>query len=163
MSYLCLIWLVKFFFWILFVEYFVAMYSYNSNEPGDLSFNQGDIITVTKAETDWWTGTLGEKSGIFPANYVKKMETQVVIYHEKVKILSVFMSSFIFSNLTSLFFLVYLELLIKLLQHFYNNDFMINSQKTLRSRFHGEDQNDFEKSVQDVVNSYIMGFYMLID
>ena len=61
----------------LFTECYVAMYTYTSSEPGDLVFNQGDIITVTKAEGDWWTGTLGDKSGIFPANYVKQMEMQV--------------------------------------------------------------------------------------
>lgn len=58
-------------------EYYVAMYNYISGEPADLSFNQGEIITVTKKDGDWWTGTSGDKNGIFPANYVKKMETQV--------------------------------------------------------------------------------------
>ncbi|XP_076444941.1 intersectin-1-like isoform X5 [Babylonia areolata] len=57
-------------------EYYVAMYSYVSGEPSDLIFNEGDMILVTKKEEDWWTGTLGEKTGIFPASYVKKVEIQ---------------------------------------------------------------------------------------
>ncbi|XP_074658567.1 intersectin-1-like isoform X3 [Tubulanus polymorphus] len=57
-------------------EYYVAMYNYTSTESGDLVFNQGDVIQVTKMDGDWWTGILNEKAGIFPANYVKKMEVQ---------------------------------------------------------------------------------------
>jgi len=53
------------------------MYAYKSAETGDLNFNQGDEITITKMDGDWWTGTLGDKTGIFPANYVKKAEVQV--------------------------------------------------------------------------------------
>ncbi|OWF43900.1 intersectin-1-like isoform X1 [Mizuhopecten yessoensis] len=57
-------------------ESFVAMYNYNSAEPGDLAFNQGDMIMITKTEGDWWTGTIGDKTGVFPANYVKKSDVQ---------------------------------------------------------------------------------------
>lgn len=53
------------------------MYSYTSSEPGDLTFNQGQLIQVTKKDGDWWTGSIGERSGIFPANYVKAAEQQV--------------------------------------------------------------------------------------
>ncbi|PVD28103.1 hypothetical protein C0Q70_10685 [Pomacea canaliculata] len=59
------------------VEYYVAMYSYSTEEPSDLAFGEGDMILVTHKDGDWWTGTLGDKSGIFPANYVKKVEIQV--------------------------------------------------------------------------------------
>lgn len=58
-------------------EYYVAMYSYSTEEPSDLAFGEGDMILVTHKDGDWWTGTLGDKSGIFPANYVKKVEIQV--------------------------------------------------------------------------------------
>lgn len=57
-------------------EPYVAMYSYTSSEPGDLTFNQGQLIQVTKKDGDWWTGSIGERSGIFPANYVKAAEQQ---------------------------------------------------------------------------------------
>lgn len=59
------------------VEQFVALYSYASNETGDLTFNQGDVITVSQQEGDWWTGSIGALSGIFPANYVQKMKSAV--------------------------------------------------------------------------------------
>lgn len=59
-------------------EPFVAMFTYTSSEAGDLTFNQGETILVTKKEGDWWTGSLGERSGIFPANYVKATEQQQV-------------------------------------------------------------------------------------
>ncbi|XP_061176343.1 intersectin-1-like isoform X2 [Saccostrea echinata] len=57
-------------------EPYVAMFSYTSTEPGDLTFTQGETIQVTKKEGDWWTGSIGERSGIFPANYVKAAEQQ---------------------------------------------------------------------------------------
>lgn len=64
--------------WVfILTEPYVAMYSYTSSEPGDLTFNQGQLIQVTKKEGDWWTGSIGERSGIFPANYVKAAEQQV--------------------------------------------------------------------------------------
>ncbi|XP_064618193.1 intersectin-1-like isoform X1 [Liolophura sinensis] len=59
-------------------EYYVAMYNYKSGEPSDLTFDEGEVIVVTKTEGDWWTGHIGERSGIFPANYVKKTELQEV-------------------------------------------------------------------------------------
>ncbi|XP_063699833.1 intersectin-2 [Culicoides brevitarsis] len=57
------------------LDYYVAVYSYQSTEPGDLVFNEGDTIIVTSKNGDWWTGTLGENSGMFPSNYVQKLET----------------------------------------------------------------------------------------
>ena len=55
----------------------LALFTYSSNEPGDLSFNHGNLITVIKTEGEWWTGTLDGKTGIFPANYVQKIEIAV--------------------------------------------------------------------------------------
>lgn len=51
------------------------MYMYESSEQGDLSFQQGDIVTVTRKEGDWWTGTIGGKTGVFPSNYVKPRDS----------------------------------------------------------------------------------------
>jgi len=56
-------------------EYYVAIYSYTSNEPADLVFNQGEVICVTKKDGDWWTGSIGDRTGMFPGNYVQLMET----------------------------------------------------------------------------------------
>ncbi|XP_076246231.1 dynamin associated protein 160 isoform X2 [Calliopsis andreniformis] len=55
-------------------EYYMALYPYVSTEAGDLTFNQGEVILVIKKEGDWWTGTIGDRSGIFPANYVEKCD-----------------------------------------------------------------------------------------
>ncbi|KAK3511186.1 hypothetical protein QTP70_032235 [Hemibagrus guttatus] len=57
-------------------EEYIAMYTYESNEQGDLTFQQGDVITVLKKEGDWWTGTVGGKTGVFPSNYVKPKDSE---------------------------------------------------------------------------------------
>jgi SH3 domain len=57
----------------------VALYSYTSGVAGDLVFNQGDVITLIQTEGDWWTGMKDNQTGIFPANYVKKMETSTKV------------------------------------------------------------------------------------
>ena len=57
----------------------VAMFTYSSNVPGDLNFNQGEVFIVQKCDSEWWTGTLNGKTGIFPATYVKKMESLVSV------------------------------------------------------------------------------------
>ncbi|XP_011350007.2 intersectin-2 isoform X6 [Ooceraea biroi] len=56
-------------------EYYVSLYRYDSTEAGDLSFNQGEVVLVIKKEGDWWTGCIGDKTGIFPSNYVEKCDT----------------------------------------------------------------------------------------
>uniref|UniRef100_A0A4W5N7X1 Intersectin-1 n=1 Tax=Hucho hucho TaxID=62062 RepID=A0A4W5N7X1_9TELE len=57
-------------------EEFIAMYTYESNEQGDLTFQQGDVIVVTKKEGDWWTGVVSGKTGVFPSNYVKPKDSE---------------------------------------------------------------------------------------
>lgn len=60
---------------------YIAMYTYESSEQGDLTFQQGDVITVLKKEGDWWTGTVGGKTGVFPSNYVKPKDSEVRTPH----------------------------------------------------------------------------------
>lgn len=57
-------------------EEFIAMYTYESAEQGDLTFQQGDVILVTKKDGDWWTGTVGDKTGVFPSNYVRLKDAE---------------------------------------------------------------------------------------
>ncbi|XP_061080554.1 ABI gene family member 3-like [Conger conger] len=53
-------------------EKVVALYSYNTGNPGDLSFEKGDIMYVTKRNADGWCeGVLGGVEGYFPGNYVE--------------------------------------------------------------------------------------------
>ncbi|KAL0274490.1 UNVERIFIED_CONTAM: hypothetical protein PYX00_006896 [Menopon gallinae] len=58
-------------------ELYVAVYPYQASEVGDLSFEQGETITVFKKDGDWWTGTVGNRVGLFPSNYVQKAETKI--------------------------------------------------------------------------------------
>ena len=48
----------------------IALYDYHGIE-GDLSFTQGDLITVVSVEQDWMTGVLNNVQGTFPSNYVE--------------------------------------------------------------------------------------------
>jgi len=50
---------------------YVACYPYQSAEVGDLTFEAGENVRVVKKEGDWWTGVIGNRMGIFPANYVQ--------------------------------------------------------------------------------------------
>ena len=47
----------------------IALFTFDADQPGDLAFKKGDIITITKrteSASDWWTGKIGDRSGIFP-------------------------------------------------------------------------------------------------
>lgn len=39
--------------------------------------NQDEVVLVTKKDGDWWTGKIGDRSGIFPSNYVQYLDPQV--------------------------------------------------------------------------------------
>lgn len=54
-----------------------AVYSFKGKNNDELCFKKGDIITITQREEGgWWEGTLGDKTGWFPSNYVKDYKTQ---------------------------------------------------------------------------------------
>jgi lipid-binding SYLF domain-containing protein len=47
----------------------IAKFTFDADQPGDLGFKKGDVITIIKRtdnETDWWTGRVGGREGIFP-------------------------------------------------------------------------------------------------
>jgi hypothetical protein len=74
----------------------IALFNFDADQPGDLGFKKGDVITILKktdSDNDWWyemlfsaiaetltnntncrTGRVGERQGIFPSNYVKMKE-----------------------------------------------------------------------------------------
>lgn len=55
-----------------YLEKVVALYSYDTGNPGDLVFQEGDIIYVTiKNEDGWCEGILNGVKGYFPGNYVE--------------------------------------------------------------------------------------------
>ena len=52
----------------------IAKFTFDADQPGDLGFKKGDVITIvkkTESDADWWTGRIGEREGIFPSNYVE--------------------------------------------------------------------------------------------
>lgn len=50
-----------------------AVYAFKGKHNDELCFKKGDIITVTQVDNGgWWEGTLDEKTGWFPSNYVKE-------------------------------------------------------------------------------------------
>ncbi|XP_032591641.1 uncharacterized protein LOC6562910 isoform X3 [Drosophila grimshawi] len=55
-----------------------AEYSFMGSNNDELRFNKGDLITVTQREDGgWWEGTLNEKTGWFPSNYVNEYKAQL--------------------------------------------------------------------------------------
>ncbi|XP_061667407.1 intersectin-2-like [Syngnathoides biaculeatus] len=59
------------------LEEYVALYTYESPEAGDLTFEEGDVIVVTEREGEWWQGCIGDQTGVFPSNYVRPVEPEV--------------------------------------------------------------------------------------
>ncbi|XP_061756713.1 intersectin-2-like isoform X6 [Nerophis ophidion] len=59
------------------LEEYVALYTYESPEAGDLTFEEGDVVMVTEHEGDWWRGCIGDQTGLFPSNYVRPVEPEV--------------------------------------------------------------------------------------
>uniref|UniRef100_A0AAY4ADM3 Intersectin 2b n=1 Tax=Denticeps clupeoides TaxID=299321 RepID=A0AAY4ADM3_9TELE len=68
-------WFPKSYVTVLSAKY-VALYRYESPEPGDLTFSEGDTIVVTEKEGEWWKGCIGDRYGLFPFNYVKPKEAE---------------------------------------------------------------------------------------
>jgi len=57
------------------VHYVVALYDFEAQADGDLSFKTGDrieIVEQTASAEDWWTGKLRGQQGVFPGNYVQE-------------------------------------------------------------------------------------------
>jgi len=56
------------------VETVTALYDYEAQAEGDLSFSTGDVIEIiqrTQNDNEWWTGRIGARQGQFPGNYVQ--------------------------------------------------------------------------------------------
>ncbi|XP_049788687.1 CD2-associated protein isoform X1 [Schistocerca nitens] len=50
----------------------VVEFDYVAQEPDELTLRKGDVITNIKTQPGgWWEGTLGNKRGMFPDNFVK--------------------------------------------------------------------------------------------
>jgi amphiphysin len=56
-------------------EIVVALYDFDAQADGDLSFKAGDrieIVQKSQSTEDWWTGKLNGQQGVFPGNYVQE-------------------------------------------------------------------------------------------
>lgn len=56
------------------VETVTALYDYEAQAEGDLSFQTGDVIEIvsrTQNENEWWMGKVHGRKGQFPGNYVR--------------------------------------------------------------------------------------------
>lgn len=52
-----------------------AKWDYESGDPADLSFKQGDVIEILEETSpDWWNGRLNGREGMFPSNRCIKLE-----------------------------------------------------------------------------------------
>ncbi len=57
-------------------EIYKAIYSFQSDNEGDIAFPEGAIITVLKQEGDWWLGEYNGNQGMFPSNYVSPLSDE---------------------------------------------------------------------------------------
>ena len=55
----------------------VATFDYGSTDDTELSINEGDeILVMERHPSGWWTGQLNGKTGAFPSNYTKLIESR---------------------------------------------------------------------------------------
>ena len=62
-----------------------ALFDFVPSEPGELQFRKGDVIAVIESVyKDWWKGSLRGQTGIFPLNYIEKLQdpTQEDLHRE---------------------------------------------------------------------------------
>ncbi|KAF5894678.1 CD2-associated protein, partial [Clarias magur] len=53
-----------------------VLFEYVPQNEDELGLKVGDIIDITEeVEEGWWSGTMNGKTGLFPSNFVKEMET----------------------------------------------------------------------------------------
>jgi hypothetical protein len=49
----------------------IALYDFQGEQPGDLSFKKGDTICISSQNGEWFEGSCHGSRGSFPANYVR--------------------------------------------------------------------------------------------
>ena len=57
----------------------VATFDLESDDPADLSFQEGDSIEILEIREDgWWTARLGGRTGDVPSNFFKPLHCRGV-------------------------------------------------------------------------------------
>ncbi|XP_076245799.1 rho-type guanine nucleotide exchange factor isoform X2 [Calliopsis andreniformis] len=57
-------------------KFVTAIFPFRGKNNDELCFKKGDVITITQTDEEgWWEGTLNDKTGWFPSNYVKECKT----------------------------------------------------------------------------------------
>jgi len=70
----------------------IALYDYEAQGEDELSLKKGEIVEVLSKDAKisgdegWWTGKIGDKAGIFPANYVEKDIKPVEIDYNEIEL-----------------------------------------------------------------------------
>lgn len=53
----------------------VALYDYQATQPDELTFFENEVIEIVARNNDgWFEGTIGDRRGLFPGNFVQEME-----------------------------------------------------------------------------------------
>ncbi|KAG7201529.1 hypothetical protein KM043_004281 [Ampulex compressa] len=64
-------------------KFVTALFAFKGKNNDELCFKKGDIITITQTDDEgWWEGTLHDKTGWFPSNYVKEVRVPEKIIQE---------------------------------------------------------------------------------
>lgn len=64
-------------------EYYVTLYAFESQEPGDLGFEVNEVVKVVKKDGEWWTGEISDdRVGVFPSNYVRPAEADEIVSND---------------------------------------------------------------------------------
>eukprot|EP01080_Neovahlkampfia_damariscottae_P001296 gene1296-11380_t len=52
---------------------YCAQYDFESEDPDELPFQEGDVLNILQEGEDWWTAELNGRTGLVPANYLEKL------------------------------------------------------------------------------------------
>lgn len=69
-------------------ETVTALYDYEMQAEGDLSFRTGDVIEIvhrTQNENEWWTGKLNGRTGQFPGEFLHKPIRRLSLFRSHVE------------------------------------------------------------------------------
>nr|CAD7410689.1 unnamed protein product [Timema poppensis] len=64
-------------------ELFAAVADFSGQQSGDLTFQRGELIVgLNQVNSNWWSGKIGDRLGIFPTTYVWQLDSKYLkTYH----------------------------------------------------------------------------------